>query len=160
MIFQVFQRNFYFQQSPNCLSKSQIAIQYYESSCSLLVRQVVLKSDINPWVANMLLNVPMGGGCGGVILLKVPLQNHMKTPPLAHGELQILSYTRHSDYLSREGSFSFQHQLRHGTSVHTLSSEGLVSTSHSGIPTRDVRIKYLLRDSRGDALTIKYTFKE
>lgn len=107
----------------------------------------------------MLLNVPMGG-CGGVILLKVPLQNHMKTPPLAHGELQILSYTRHSDYLSREGSFSFQHQLRHGTSVHTLSSEGLVSTSHSGIPTRDVRIKYLLRDSRGDALTIKYTFKE
>lgn len=72
MIFQVFQRNFYFKQSPNCLSKSQIAIQYYESSCSLLVRQVVLKSDINPWVANMLLNVPMGGGVWGCYIVESP----------------------------------------------------------------------------------------
>ena len=41
--------------------------------------------------------------------------------------------TRHLRPLSSEGSFSCQHLLRHGTSVYTISSDRLVSMSHSGI---------------------------
>ena len=49
--------------------------------------------------------------------------------------------------------FLCQHLLRHRTSVYMVSSEGPVSTSHSEIRTRDVRIESLLRDSIADALT-------